>query len=54
MIPWIAILLGACFGAFTARRKGGGALDMAQYGAGFGILFGLIGLFVAIFIARNS
>ena len=37
-----------------AKRKGGNRLDMAQYAAVFAIFFGLIGLFVAIFLARAA
>lgn len=54
MAPIIGLALGALTGAMIAKRKGGNGLDMAQYGAGFGILFALIGLFVAIILARNA
>lgn len=51
--PLGGILIGAVLGAFRARRQGGTGLDMAQWAAVYGILFGLIGLFVLIFIERS-
>lgn len=54
MAPVIGILLGAAFGVFTAKRKGGTRLDMLQYAGAFGIIFGLVGLFVAIIMARSA
>lgn len=54
MAPVIGLVFGAVLGAVVARRKGGNGLDMAQYSAGFAILFALIGLFVAIILARNA
>jgi len=43
---------GALLGAVTAKRRGGNRLDMAQYGAGYAIALGLLGLFVTIFVER--
>ncbi|WP_281859695.1 hypothetical protein [Litoreibacter halocynthiae] len=54
MAPLIGMLLGALLGAVVAKRKGGNRLDMAQYAGGFAIIFGLIGLFVAIYLARAA
>ncbi|GFE63597.1 hypothetical protein [Litoreibacter roseus] len=54
MAPVIGLVLGAATGAIIAKRKGGRGLDMAQYAAAYAIFFGLIGLFVAIFLARNA
>ena len=51
--PLGGILLGALAGVISARAKGGAALDMAQWGAVFAILGGLVGLFVLIFIERS-
>ncbi|EPX81302.1 hypothetical protein thalar_00752 [Litoreibacter arenae DSM 19593] len=48
------MLIGALLGAVVAKRKGGNRLDMAQYAGGFAIIFGLIGLFVAIYLARAA
>ncbi|RLJ59009.1 hypothetical protein BCF46_1151 [Litoreibacter meonggei] len=54
MAPLIGMLIGALLGAALAKRKGGNRLDMAQYAGGFAIIFGLIGLFVAIYLARAA
>jgi len=51
--PIGGLILGVLFGAFRARQKGGNRLDMAQWAAGFGILFAIIGLFVLIFVERS-
>jgi hypothetical protein len=52
MIVIAGLLLGAIFGALTAARRGGKRLDILQYAAGYGIAFGLLGLFLTIFIER--
>ncbi len=54
MIVIAGFLLGASWGAFLAKRREGTRADMAQYAAGFGIAFALLGLFLTIFIARMS
>ena len=48
------MIFGALLGAVVAKRKGGNRLDMAQYAGGFAIIFGLVGLFVAIYLARAA
>lgn len=53
MIVFAVALAGAIWGALLARRRGGNRLDMAQYGAGYAILFALVGLVVTIVIARS-
>jgi hypothetical protein len=35
-------------GGLTARRRGGRAADIAQYAAGYGIAFALLGVFATI------
>ncbi len=45
-------LLGALLGAANARRLGGKVADMAQYAAGYGISFALLGLFLSLIAAR--
>jgi hypothetical protein len=45
-------LAGAAWGARVARSRGGNGLDMAQYGAGYGIAFAIAGLVLAIILAR--
>ncbi|MDT8855607.1 hypothetical protein RNZ50_11395 [Paracoccaceae bacterium Fryx2] len=52
MIVITGIGLGAMFGALQARRMGGKALDSLQYGAAYGIAFGILGLFVTIILER--
>jgi hypothetical protein len=46
------VILGAVIGAVTAMRRGGRKLDALQYAAGYGIMFGLIGLFATIILGR--
>ena len=50
MIVIAAVICGAILGALTARRREGTGLDMAQYAAGYGIAFGVLGLFLSIAI----
>ena len=50
------ILAAGVFGALTgwgvARRRGGRGLDQLQYAAGYGIAFGILGVFMTIFVSR--
>lgn len=46
------LVLGAIGGGLYARRYGGKPADMAQYAAGFGIAFGLLGLFLTLLLDR--
>lgn len=52
MIVIAGLVLGAVIGARTAIKRGGRRLDALQYGAGYAICFGLIGLFLTLFIDR--
>lgn len=52
MIVIGAIIAGAATGATKALRGGGRRLDALQYGAGYAIAFGVIGLFITIFLDR--
>ncbi len=45
-------LLGAIGGGLRARARGGKAADIAQYATVYGILFGLLGLFITIYLDR--
>jgi len=54
MIVIAALLLGALYGAVQARRRGGNGFDMAQYAAGYGIAFALVGVFATIIIGRMT
>ncbi|MBD3765181.1 MAG: hypothetical protein IE927_10740 [Rhodobacterales bacterium] len=53
MIVLAGLILGAALGALTARRRGGRTADMLQYGAGYGIALGLLGVFATIAIERS-
>ncbi|MFC2969060.1 apolipoprotein acyltransferase [Acidimangrovimonas pyrenivorans] len=52
MIVIAGLVLGALYGGFLARRRKGSGLDIAQYAAGYGILFAILGLFVTIIVER--
>jgi len=54
MIYTIAGLLGVILGAWRAKKAGGNRLDMAQYAAGFGIAFVLIGFIITLVIHRMA
>ncbi len=54
MAPVIGAILGAVWGGLIARRRGGNGKDIAQYAAGFAIIFAILGLFLAIFLARSA
>ncbi|MGI1663213.1 hypothetical protein ACRDNQ_13310 [Palleronia sp. KMU-117] len=54
MIVLAGFLGGALYGALLARKREGTRLDMAQYAAGFAIAFGLLGLFLTIFLERMA
>lgn len=53
IFPLAGILLGAILGAFQAKRKGGKTMDMLQWGSVLAIVFGLIGLFILIYVDRS-
>ncbi len=52
MIVIGGLVLGAILGVMSARRRGGKPADMAQYAAGYGIAFGLLGVFLTIVLER--
>ena len=52
MIILASALFGILLGISTARKRNGNRLDMAQYAAGFGIAFALLGIVVTIVIER--
>jgi hypothetical protein len=45
-------VIGAALGARAALKRGGRRLDALQYGAAYGIAFGLLGLFVTLVADR--
>ena len=53
MIVIAATLIGAFTGGYTARKRGGNALDMAQYAAGYGLAFLIVGLIATLLIDRT-
>jgi uncharacterized membrane protein len=53
MIVFAGMVFGALFGALQARRRKGNRLDMVQYAAAYGIVFGLVGFFATVVIARS-
>ncbi|MEL6619927.1 MAG: apolipoprotein acyltransferase [Pseudomonadota bacterium] len=54
MIYIPAAIIGALLGGYTARKRGGNGLDVAQYAAGYGIVFALLGLLLTIILHRNG
>ncbi|WP_169053191.1 hypothetical protein [Falsirhodobacter xinxiangensis] len=54
MIVIAGLLGGAIIGAFQAKRRGGRAMDMLQYGAGYAIFLSLVGLLLTIVIDRMT
>lgn len=48
MIVLGSAALGAFLGVANARRRKGTALDLAQYGAAYGIAFAILGLFATV------
>jgi hypothetical protein len=46
------LILGAIGGGLRARARGGKTADIAQYATVYAILFGLIGLFLTIYLDR--
>ncbi|WP_171122247.1 MULTISPECIES: hypothetical protein [unclassified Ruegeria] len=45
-------ILGAILGALTARKRNGSTADIAQYAAGYGIAFALLGLVLSLILVR--
>ncbi|MCA0927325.1 hypothetical protein [Ruegeria profundi] len=45
-------ILGAILGAMTARKRKGSGADIAQYAAGYGIAFALLGLVLSLLLVR--
>ncbi|NRA99042.1 MAG: hypothetical protein HRU32_04330 [Rhodobacteraceae bacterium] len=53
MIVILGALGGGVYGWQLAKKREGTHADQAQYAAGFAIAFGLLGLFLTIFIERS-
>lgn len=52
MVVIAGLVFGALWGALLAKKRGGKGLDIAQYAAGYGIAFALVGMFLTIFLER--
>ncbi len=52
MLVILPIISGVALGAYRAKKRGGNTLDMLQYGAAYGIIFGLAGLAITIIAHR--
>lgn len=52
MIVIAAAMVGALIGGFTARKRGGNRLDIAQYAAGYALAFVIAGLILTVMIDR--
>lgn len=50
MLSLIGLLGGGAWGAYLAKKRGGNRKDMAQYAAGFGIMWGLAGIIATVII----
>jgi hypothetical protein len=44
MLSLIAFVIGAIWGAYVARKRGGNRLDIAQYALVHGIIFAILAL----------
>lgn len=53
MIVLLAAFSGALIGGYTARKRGGNRLDIAQYAAGYALAFTVIGLIATVLIDRS-
>jgi heme A synthase len=45
-------ILGAIIGGITARKRQGNRKDIAQYAAGYGMAFLIVGMFLTVIIDR--
>lgn len=52
MIVLFSSGVGALWGGYLAKRRGGNRLDIAQYAASLAILLGVAGLFITIAVHR--
>lgn len=50
MLNFIGALVGVLLGVGLARYRGGNAMDMAQYGAVFAVIFFMLGTFVMLVV----
>ncbi len=50
MLPLIGGLGGVAWGLWLAKKRGGNRMDLAQYAAGYGILWAILGLIASIIL----
>ncbi|WP_299558459.1 apolipoprotein acyltransferase [uncultured Sulfitobacter sp.] len=54
MIVIGAAIIGAIVGGMTAKKRNGNRKDIAQYAAGYGLAFMILGMFATIIIDRMA
>lgn len=52
MIVIVVGLIGAVYGGLLAKRRKGRPADIAQYAAGYGLAFAIVGLFAVVLLNR--
>jgi len=52
MIVIVLAIVGACIGGFTAKKRGGNRKDIAQYAAGYGFAFMIVGMPLTVLVHR--
>jgi len=52
MIVLFSFVIGVIGGVLRARSRGGNRMDMAQYGAIYGMIFAIFGVFLTIFLGK--
>lgn len=52
MIIWGGAFIGALLGVYSARKRGGNRLDMAQYAAGYALAFSVVGVIAVVILQR--
>ncbi|KZY53301.1 apolipoprotein acyltransferase [Sulfitobacter sp. KE29] len=52
MIALGLALIGAIIGGLTARKRGGNRKDIAQYAAGYGMAFLIVGMIATVLLDR--
>lgn len=48
----IAVIIGALWGAFVAKKRGGNLLDVLQYAAAHGLIFGVLTLIGSLIVVQ--
>jgi len=54
MIVITSAFLGALYGAFVARKRGGRGRDLAQYAAVHALIFTIFGVFITVIVTRMA